>query len=404
MSLTEPSFNSTSVEKGATGFHPDMLVVDDLISQERIREQGNWIQLAVNHVHALIPALRTDSFQLVVGTPYANNDVIYTLLEEDGIKEAHGMKLPSIMPQPSPGGQWILYFVQARDSNGHSVLPEAWSDEELDDYEKKRPMDFAAQMMCTPGTGEHMPLTQAQVDELWIRREDVPHNIIHVFLCDTAFKTMKRKAAGDDSVLQHWGIAPSGDVYYLEGYGNNEWRIEDFSDKLVQLCQDVKRKAGRLRAIVDERPPGGKEGAWEAYLRNVFASADMYMPPLIMLTRQHTRKIERITEAAGYWVDGRVHLVRNAPGVHKLVRQMLQIGVSSHDDWADAGADVFNPQIYRPAVANLDETGPPLPRRPYDRYLQTGVLDDEAAIYAYDMAEQSEVDPWFTQQQWSDVG
>ena len=180
MSLTEPSFACTSVEKGATGFHPDMLVVDDLISQERIREKGNWIQLAVNHVHALIPALRTDSFQLVVGTPYANNDVIYTLLDEDGVKEAHGMKLPPLMPKPREGGQWVLYFISARDTNGDSVLPEAWSNEELDDYERKRPMDFAAQMLCTPGTGEHMPLSQEQVDSLWVNREDVPHNMTHV--------------------------------------------------------------------------------------------------------------------------------------------------------------------------------------------------------------------------------
>ena len=110
------------------------------------------------------------------------------------------------------------------------------------------------------------------------------------------------------------------------------------------------------------------------------------MPPLIMLARQGTRKVERITEAAGYWVDGRVHLLRNAPGVHKLIRQMLQIGVGAHDDWSDCGADVFNAKVYRPMVAFDAGEGPPAPRRPYDEYLHTGVMSNEAAVEAYDRA------------------
>ena len=392
MSLTEPSFSTTSVEKGATGFHPDALVVDDLISQERIRDQGNWITLAVNHVHALIPALRTDSFQLVVGTPYTNNDVINTLLEEDGIREAHGMKLPPSFPPVDPDkGQWVLYFMQARDRSGHSVLPEAWSDAELDDYETKRPVDFAAQMMCTPGVGEHMPLVQSQVDELWVRKDDVPSNLGYVITCDTAFKSRKRLASGDESVIQVWGFDQkrAGDVYYEEGYGSNSWRIEEFSAKLVAICQRLRAQGRRIIAIIDERIPGGKEGTWEAYLRNVFSDAGMFLPRLIMLTRQHTNKVERHTEAAGYWVDGRVRLVRNAPGAHKLVRQMLQIGVSAHDDWADCASDVFNQEVYRPMVA-MDQGENPLPKRPFDRYLLTGQMDDEAARDAYDMSEEME--------------
>lgn len=386
MSLTEPSFNSTSVEKGATGFHPDLLIIDDLISQERIRDQGNWIQNSVNHVNALIPALRTDSFQLVVGTPYTNDDVINTLLTQDGIKELHGMPIPDPFPQPSESGQWVVYFMQARKPDGSSVLPEAWSDLELDDYETKRPMDFAAQMMCTPGTGGHMPITSEFVENLWVNPQSVPSNLTIGFFCDTAFKSPKRMAKGDESVIEVWGYSRggnSGDVYYLEGWGSNSWRVEGFAEKLVQLVQHYKAAGYRIRAIVDERTVGGKEGTWEAYLRNVFADAGMFMPPLLMLTRQHTRKVERISEAAAYWVDGRVRLVRHAPGVRQLVKQMLQIGVSAHDDWADAAADVFNSEIYVPQiVADAIEISDP--RGPYDDYLKTGSVDDGSARSMYD--------------------
>jgi len=401
MSMTEPSFNTTSVEKGATGFHPDMLIVDDLISLERLRDQGNWLDLAMKHVDALIPALRTDSFQLVVGTPYANNDVIYTLLEREGIAEAHGMPLPRLMPKPRKKGRWALFFAQARDQEGHSTLPTAWSDEELDDYERDKPMDFAAQMMCTPGVGEHMPLDQEQIDRMWVKLDDVPQNLTHIVTCDTAFKTPQRIARGDDTVIEHWGYAhkPVGDVYYLEGYGSNKWGIDDFGQQLVLLCQRIRSRGGHIRAIVDEKPPGGKEGAWESYLQNLFSDAGAIRPPIVMLNRQHTQKVARMTEAAGYWIDGRVHLVRNAPGAHKLVRQMLQIGIGPHDDWADAAADIFNKAVYRPFVA-FDAGESPMPSGPYDHYLRTGILTNDGAIEAYDRQVREEEEEWASLAPW----
>ena len=231
-----------------------------------------------------------------------------------------------------------------------------------------------------------------------MKEEEVPGNLIHVITCDTAFKSMKKKASGDESVLQHWGFSQHnlGEVYYLGGWGSNKWKIDDFGKELVNLAFKIWKRAGRIRAIIDERQPGGKEGAWEAYLRNLFADAGMFLPPLIMLTRQHTQKVERIVEAAGYWADGRVRLVRKAPGVSRLIRQMLQIGVSAHDDWADCAADVFNPHVYRPMQSMASEGSPPSPVGPYDQYLKTGILTNDGAVEAYDRLTgiDEEIDEW----------
>ena len=393
MALTEPSFDTCSVETGATGSHPDLLVLDDPISIDRIREKGNWIELAVTHAQGLTPALRTDSFFLIVGTPYTQGDVLNTFLAQDGVAAYYGMKPPEAFPSESQDGQWNVFFLQARNSDGESTLPSAWTTKELDDYERKRPMDFAAQMMCTPGTGHHMPISPEQIEDAKISREDLPTNLFYTIHLDTAFKEQKRMMAGDESVIIVAGhdLRRTGDVYYLEGYGSNKWRLEDFTKKLVEIVQRLKKSLKRVRAITDEREMGGKEGLWETHLRSCFADAGLYMPPLKLINRAGTRKAVRITEAAGYWVDGHMKLVDDAPGLDRLVRQMLQIGVSAHDDWADAAADIFHPEVYNPMLPTLGDDMPEV-RRPFDDYLLSGRLTDDGAREAYDRLIEAEED------------
>ena len=64
--------------------------------------------------------------------------------------------------------------------------------------------------------------------------------------------------------------------------------------------------------------------------------------------------------------------------------QMSRIGISEHDDWADAAADVFHPEVYRPFLPPGQDAQPPVPQRPWDRELKTGQIDNETARGIYD--------------------
>ncbi len=398
--LTEPSFKTASVETGVTGLHPDFLALDDPISQERLREQGNWIQLANNHVAALTPALRTDSFFMVIGTPYTNNDVINTTLAEDGVKEAYGMTMPTSMPAPSEDGKWIVYYLQSRDPvTSESILPEAWTTQELDDYERKKPLDFAAQMQCAPGRGAHMAVSQEVIDELWVNRSECPGHMVYTIHIDTAFKHPKRMARGDETVFQVWGHDinnNTGDAYFMEGYSSNKWQVKDFMERLVAVVQRYRSQMKRIRCITDERLIGDRGTMWEDHLRSSFAAVGQSLPLLYILERGGTRKIVRMREAAGYWTDGHVRLVRKAPGVDRLVRQVMEIGADpAHDDWADCASDVFHPKVYRPMMSDYQEE-PEEPVGPYDGYLKDGTITDEGGREMYDefVDQDEEVVEW----------
>jgi hypothetical protein len=118
-------------------------------------------------------------------------------------------------------------------------------------------------------------------------------------------------------------------------------------------------------------------------MRSSFAAVQLPCPHLILFTRSGTRKgykLRRMTEAVGFWIDGHVKLVKTAPGAQILVGQMIRLGVSTFDDWADAAADVFAEEVYRPMLvqdgASIDEGG--FPYQPGDDVMGRRMTNDDA--------------------------
>jgi len=291
-------------------------------------------------------------------------------------------------------GTWDLFFMAARDEFGDPTLPEVAPAEFLEAYERKNPMDFQAQMMNEPGEGGHMPLTRRDIETMWVDRRDLPGNLRYSIHCDTAFKDRKAVGKGDFSVIQLWGHSQngSGEVYYLWGARSNRWSSQEFGEQLVKLIQQLKQENKRAFALTDERGMGGKEDMMAGMIWNWCSQAGMVAPPVQLLSRIGAKKEMRIRQAAGYWANGKVHLVRDAPEVGALVQEMLRIGVSSHDDMADAAADVFHEEIYTVERLFGGDPESPVVRHPYDDILQLPLesMTDENVRVLYDRAQEDE--------------
>lgn len=368
----EPSFGVWGAATGLVGKHPDVLCFDDPISYPRMETHSGWIEYVNRHVTALIPVLKGNGLRVFIGTRYHDGDWIGKALR-NGCLSINGMTIPGA--EARPDGIWHFYFLAARAYDGTPVYPERWDDAKLKEYEHDNKIEYYAQMQNDPTSETVMSLTRRQVDQLWVEQKDVPNNLrvsVHV---DTAFKYKERTRQGDESVITVWGHARdgSGDVYYLEGYSSNEWRAEDFNNKLTMVLKSLRARAKWPFIVTDENEMHGKQGTWELTLDNWCASAGLPPANIVLLSRTGKAKLSRMLAAASFWVDARVKLVRGAPGVEKLIDQMLKIGVSDHDDWADCAADVFHPEVYRPMrLAYGDDVGPT--PRPYDEQLQDGTM------------------------------
>jgi phage terminase large subunit-like protein len=356
---TEPSFGTWSVERGITGHHPDAGFLDDPTSYEAMANHANWFHLVNDHIASIMPVFGDNSLMVLIGTRYGEGDHLGTELDREGAMTWNGMAGPVDKDSRGraitrEGGKWHVYFLAAKDQDGTPIFPERCSQSFLDEFERKHNLRYYAQMMNDPAGSEYNPLTMDQINQCWVTDKDVPWSLTRriVITMDTAFKSQERQARGDDSVMLVWGLPTgnqAGDVYYLEGHGSSIWRMEEFLDKLIVMIQKYRRH-GRHIILTDEPEPGGKTGVWEYAIRTACHAKNMPAPPLVTLTRSRRNKdkIGRMVEAASYWTEGYVHILRDAPGVNQLIDQMAKIGNARHDDWADAAADIFNPKVYTP--------------------------------------------------------
>lgn len=363
----EPSFKIFSIKTGFKGHHPDLSELDDPTDRERLTKEGSaHLEAGRVAVAAARPAMPECSVQEVTMTRYHDDDPQGHYQRLEGVKSWSGH--PPWDPEVtiSSKGEWDVYHLQARDpETGESVLPQINTTEDLDKYEASKPQEFWNQMMNQPARGDHMGLDfKVLQDEIYIPPEkaaEIPGDFIVVV--DTAFKDPKKMADGCESVFEIFKAdsrPTHADYIYYEGYGSRKDRIEDFTERLVLKIQEYHQKRRHIYLITDERSPG-KAGAWFHYLMSICHSKGIPCPPTKELVRgggKESKKIQRIRVAAGFWADGRVKIIRGAPGAHKLVSQMTRFEVSSaaQKDRADAAADIFHPDVYRVQAPYMEQT------------------------------------------------
>jgi hypothetical protein len=390
---SEPSFATWGIKKGITGAHPDIGILDDPISEEKLTEEGTWLDTVNRGVGALRPAFRSDSLFILVCTRYRDNDVAGTYLLREGICEWAGMppRDKRIQEAIRDDGEWNVYFLQALKED-ESILPEVHSTFELKSYRKSLPREFAAQMMNEPGSGEHMPFPWEEIEKCYVAPKDVPTNLVYTVHLDTALKDAKRIGKGDETVIVVVGhdARGNGDVYYHEGYGSNAWTPETFLDKLSGVLHKLREQRKRIVALTDEINPGDKYkggSMWAQTLRSWLVGAGIKRIPQIELiprSKGSTASV-KVMQAFSFWWDGHVKLIRGAPGLETLTEQVARYGILGMDDWIRAFTDCFTPKIYR-QIKNKPTHEHEDIRLPGDELLKGFVRprDDDDYRYLYD--------------------
>lgn len=350
----DASLSTFAVETSIVGAHPDAIFYDDPISYERIMSDTNWLKAVNSQVTSLFPVIQSDGLIVWVGTRYDDDDHFGVAFREEGVASLSGMETDSI--PVSEDGKWHVYFLCGRDQDQKPTTPRVWPERRLVDFQRRDPLRYAAQVMNDPAVSEFNPITKEQIRQCVVPKEKVPWAALRYAInCDTAFQYGDRRVRKDETVFIVHGFAKdgSGDVYVVEVHGSPIWRAEDFAHRLVAKVQQYRRQGRRVFAITDERN-NSKADAWRLALQSFFNDAGEPMPQFYEIDRwSGPKKTKRMHDAATFWVDGHVKVVEGGPGVEKLMDQMAKIGqymVNSKlkDDYADAHADAFRPELYVP--------------------------------------------------------
>lgn len=368
----DPSLGTFGVETSIVGSHPDAIFYDDPISYDRLKTDIHWMQAVNEQVTSLIPVLQADGLLVWVGTRYGSEDHFGTSLDSpdnggDGIASLEGMPTDSL--EVHPNGLWHVYYLAGRDSTqiatehpeGKPTTPKVWPEHSLRDYKRNNPLRYAAQILNDPSLSDTNPITKDQLNQCLVDPKDVPYSSLsYGILLDLALWDGKQRINKDETVYQVVGYTTdgSGIVYYIEGWGSQTWTSRDVGDRLVNLVQRYRTNGRRLRGIGWEVSMSGLKGVWLSQLRNYFNDSNVRAPAMYEWERKGQQKIQRIVARTDLWLNGFVKLVKEAPGLNRLIEQMSRIGemqvaaasgkkLNRKDDWVDVMADWFQPQFYQ---------------------------------------------------------
>jgi hypothetical protein len=372
--LSEPSFDTTGIEVGMTGYHHDVHDVDDPILKPKLREgREAYLRSVHSTVDSCYNALKPNGLLMLTLTRYLDDDVAGRHMKREGVATWDGMPCPNmaIFEEIEMGkGAWHVYFWQTEDeATSRATLPEVYNEKKIAEHKRRDPEDFACQQQNNPGAGEHTPLLEWQLRDCFTDYTDLNFLIpamtatVHI---DCAFKRKENIGKGDYTTIVVWlhDERPNGLVYLDTDLlrGSNEWRADTFHDELIKICVTLRKRGVYIRAITDDAEIGSHGGGdvYANQIKAILAGAGFHIP-YYPITRQGTRKRSRIRTAAGYWAEGFVRIFLHRPtcdcpkGVPNRVckhwyinkpsvamfNQMLRIDAVDHDDYADAASDVF---------------------------------------------------------------
>ena len=396
----DASFGTWAVESGLVGLHPDGCFFDDPNTYEQMKRKHDWLLRVNQHLDSLIPVFQSDAIWCLTGTRYGDNDHIGRTIHNEGALTVSGMAMPNVTP--SKDGLWHVFFMDAEDDQypdydgRHYVMPKIWSPMRINSFKKRNMVRYYAQIRNNPTQSPHNLINKEFCNTLIRPRDGIDFKKLRVSLhLDTAFKRIDRKTQGDLNVIGAVGhmMDGSGRCIYLGASAGLDWDSNALGKNLIQDVKHYRAMVHRIACITDEEEIGGKPGIWEAWISNLFQTAKVPQPEIKILNRGAKDKDERLREAAAMWLDGRMLLLEGAPGLDELVDQMCKIGMTAHNDYADAIADCFHRDVYRSIY--LAETAIKSEQiNPFDEILKPGPAGTHAANQIADSFHQEEPVEW----------
>jgi len=366
-----------SVSTGFTGGHPDLFILDDPITEEKLREQRvAWMDKVWTHYKSLGPVINPDGYFLLVCTRYGEDDLVGRIIRteiEPVVRERVLLGAPRGELPADFRENWHSYAHLAGwhviqrsceyDTEGNPVdsfFPIAWPPHDIASEKLRSPIFAAAQLNNRPADYEGNPVTDAHIRAALITKSEVPQEA-YSFLTmhgDWAFKGETGAARGDANALfvaAHW----RGNVYIVRGWTSRTATMAECADKIVDFINWAwytpkfpgDPAHARIRTITYDADTGhhGSSQTTTQFFKNYCHENQVRLPNVIPIVRRKGQGDRaRLHQVTGFWQEPRIFLVEGTPGVHEACSQMQTINSSAFIDEATALSDVFHEEIYRP--------------------------------------------------------
>lgn len=323
LGMKEPSLFVSAVDNNRTGMHPDIIIMDDLVSETTVTtpEQRNKTK---THYRFSLSLLERNGLQVVIGTRYHMDDLYDELLQNTGF---NCIVRPAILP------------------NGKCYFPTKYPKEVLEELKRDQGADiFNSQYMLDPTNSDDAVFRIGNInyyldEEMALERDTGAYRgkvqFQQVFvLTDLAITQGKRS---DYTVIMILGITWDKKIYVID-YIRDKLTPSDILKSIFEMY-DKARKYGYVRGVGVETVAFQKV---MMYLIKDEAKRRGISIPLIEL-KANKDKTLRINGLVPLVDSGDIYM---SPRHVELKNEMREFPFGKHDDLVDTLAYIL--QVMKP--------------------------------------------------------
>ena len=323
LGMKEPSLFVSAVDNNRTGLHPDVIIMDDLVSEATVTtpEQRNKTK---THYRFSLSLLERNGLQVVIGTRYHMDDLYDDLLQNTGF---NCIVRPAILP------------------NGKCYFPTKYPKEVLEELKRDQGADiFNSQYMLDPTNSDDAVFRIGNInyyldEEMALERDTGAYRgkvqFQQVFvLTDLAITQGKRS---DYTVIMILGVTWDKKIYVID-YIRDKLTPSDILKSIFEMY-DKARKYGYVRGVGVETVAFQKV---MMYLIKDEAKRRGISIPLIEL-KANKDKTLRINGLVPLVDSGDIYM---SPRHVELKNEMREFPFGKHDDLVDTLAYIL--QVMKP--------------------------------------------------------
>ena len=302
----EPSIFCSGVDTAATGMHPDVIIMDDLVSERNVTTEDQ-INKVKQHYRFAYSLLEPGGLLIIIGTRYHLNDMYSDIMADDTF---------NIMYKPA-----VL-------DDGSYFFPTRLGANRLEELKKSQGIYiYNSQYMLNPISDEN-----AVFKPDWIKyyeEKDVPkHNYTFI----TVDLAISQKQTADYTVICVSSVDSESNIYIRE-YIRGRFTPPETIDHIFRMTDKYKPLKVGIEAVAFQR-------SMIYFVRDEMRRRGNFIP-LIEL-KADTDKIRR---AIGLqpWVQNGAFFIKE--DMDDLYKEMMEFPLGKHDDLVDAIS--YIPQIMR---------------------------------------------------------
>lgn len=314
--LKEPSIFCSGVDNARTGMHPDVIIMDDLVSERNVATDAQ-LQKVEEHYKYSLSLLEIGGFIMVIGTRYHMADLYGTLI---------GSKSLDTLVRPAINEEGEYYF------------PTRLSAEYLQNMRQEQgSYIYSCQYMLDPVNPDDAIFKKEYIQYI----EDIPEGmkpkIVEQYI--TVDPAISKGERADYSIIMRTGVDADKRRYVLD-YKRERYNPGELINAIFRMAEE----ATALRKVGIEVVAFQKMLIYT--MKDEMRRRGRYLP--IVELKADRDKVRRALQIQPAWENGDIYVSRKHT---ELIKELCEFPFSEHDDTVDALA--YTEQLLRPVAPTL---------------------------------------------------